>query len=91
MNRRTFLKTVSSAGLVAAGALTTSRLSVAEAEAIPPMALGLLIKPSRGPEQVFARVHDLGFSTCFENSSTPSSNSSGIGNDYLSLIFHIKK
>lgn len=29
------------------------------------MELGLMVSPSRGPEETFKRVHDLGFSTCF--------------------------
>jgi L-ribulose-5-phosphate 3-epimerase len=33
--------------------------------ALPPMALGLLVTPFDGPETVFRRVRDLGFSNCF--------------------------
>ncbi|MBT9333190.1 sugar phosphate isomerase/epimerase [Acidipila sp. 4G-K13] len=33
--------------------------------AVKPMALGLVIEPSNGPEETLARVKNLGFTTCF--------------------------
>lgn len=37
----------------------------ADAGGLAPMALGLLIQPSHGPEATIARVQELGFSNCF--------------------------
>lgn len=65
MDRRTFLKTTLSASVIAAGTRMARRADGEEYPAAKPMALGLLIKPSRKPEETFARVHQLGFSTCF--------------------------
>ena len=53
MNRREFL---SAAGATAT-ALAANRLGVAETQSnLKPMALGLLIKPSDGPEATISRV-----------------------------------
>lgn len=37
----------------------------APAQAGKPMELGLMVVPTRGPEETIRRVHDMGFSTCF--------------------------
>jgi len=75
MRRREFLQAAIGTGLLysspVAKALSIGwgRSSADEpapaASGIAPMALGLLVKPSRGPEMVFSRVKELGFSTCF--------------------------
>ncbi|HVJ07175.1 MAG TPA: sugar phosphate isomerase/epimerase family protein [Acidisarcina sp.] len=39
--------------------------SAAALAALKPMAVGLLIQPSQGPEATISRVKDLGFSNCF--------------------------
>jgi len=75
MRRREFL----GAALVQAGALATAhsaaRLGMSNmvsfaqqtnaANALKPMAVGLLIKPAEGPEATISRVKNLGFSNCF--------------------------
>jgi sugar phosphate isomerase/epimerase len=63
MNRRDFL---SAAGATAT-ALAANRLGFAEEAQsnLKPMALGLLIKPSEGPEATISRVKNMGFTNCF--------------------------
>ncbi|AXC12520.1 hypothetical protein ACPOL_3225 [Acidisarcina polymorpha] len=39
--------------------------AASQQRALPPMALGLLVKPAEGPEAVFSRVKEMGFSNCF--------------------------
>lgn len=63
MHRRAFLK--SATGVSIAAAISAGRLAGQGYPPVRPMTLGLLIKPSRNPEEVFARVHGLGFTTCF--------------------------
>ena len=75
MRRREFLQAALGTGLLysspVAKALSvgwgrsSAGESVPASSGIAPMALGLLVKPSRGPEVVFSRVKELGFSTCF--------------------------
>ncbi len=62
MNRREFL---TAAGATAT-ALAASRFAFAETQSkLKPMAVGLLIKPSEGPEATISRVKNMGFSNCF--------------------------
>ncbi len=65
MHRRSFLKSAVGAGMAAAVSVMSKSIEGEESAVVKPMALGLLIKPARGPEQTFARVRELGFSTCF--------------------------
>ena len=75
MRRREFLQAAIGTGLLysspVAKALSigwgrsSAEEPVSAASITAPMALGLLVKPSRGPEVVFSRVKELGFSTCF--------------------------
>ena len=75
MRRREFLQAALGTGLlhsnVVAKALSIGLVHPSVAESTPttsspaPMALGLLIRPSRGSDAVFSRVKELGFSTCF--------------------------
>lgn len=64
MDRRTFLA-LSSAAAVGCGLKPAAALAAEPQRPLPPMALGLLVTPFDGPEVVFRRVHDLGFSNCF--------------------------
>jgi L-ribulose-5-phosphate 3-epimerase len=70
MRRREFLRASLGTGLLyaspAARAFSSQPAPGSEAK-YPPMTLGLLIKPGRGPEPeaVIARVKELGFTTCF--------------------------
>ena len=75
MRRREFLQAALGTGLLYSGPVAKAlssglgRSSAGEsalaASSIAPMALGLLVKPARGPEAVFSRIKELGFSTCF--------------------------
>ena len=75
MRRREFLQAALGTGLLHSGPVAKAlsiglgRSSAGEsapaAFSTAPMALGLLVKPARGPEAVFARVKELGFPTCF--------------------------
>ena len=75
MRRREFLQAALGTGLLYSGPVakalsiglgrSSAGESVLAASGTAPMALGLLVKPSRGPEVVFPRVKELGFSTCF--------------------------
>ena len=75
MRRREFLQAALGTGLLYSGPVakalsvglgrSSAGESVLAASGTAPMALGLLVKPSRGPEVVFSRVKELGFSTCF--------------------------
>jgi L-ribulose-5-phosphate 3-epimerase len=68
MRRREFLRASLGMGLLYASPLARALSSQPNPEAkYPPMALGLLIKPGRGPkpEATIARVKELGFTTCF--------------------------
>lgn len=64
MDRRTFLA-LTTAATVECGLRPAAALAAKPRHALPPMALGLLVTPFDGPEVVFRRVHDLGFSNCF--------------------------
>lgn len=64
MDRRTFLALASAAAL-ARGLKPAVAMAAESSHLLPPMDLGLLITPFDGPEAVFRRVHDLGFSNCF--------------------------
>ncbi len=64
MDRRTFLA-LTSAAVVECGLKPASALDTKPSHPLPPMAVGLLITPFDGPEVVFRRVRDLGFSNCF--------------------------
>jgi L-ribulose-5-phosphate 3-epimerase len=65
VDRRRFLGAAGAA--IAAGPLNgILPLKAAGAQpALKPMALGLIVSPFGAPENVFGRVHDLGFSNCF--------------------------
>ena len=75
MRRREFLQATLGTGLLYSGpvakalsiglARSSAGDSAPTASSTAPMALGLLVKPSRGPEAVFSRVKELGFPTCF--------------------------
>jgi L-ribulose-5-phosphate 3-epimerase len=75
MRRREFLEAALGTGLLFASPVAkalssgSERSSVEEsaptASGSAPMALGLLIKPSHGPEKTIARVKELGIPTCF--------------------------
>ena len=75
MRRREFLQAALGTGLLYSSpvakalsiglARSSAGESASAASSIAPMALGLLVKPARGPEVVFSRVKELGFSTCF--------------------------
>jgi L-ribulose-5-phosphate 3-epimerase len=70
MRRREFLRASLGTGLLYASPVARAFSSQPEpgSEArYPPMTLGLLIKPGRGPEPeaAIARVKELGFTTCF--------------------------
>jgi sugar phosphate isomerase/epimerase len=75
MRRREFLEGALGTGLLYASPVAkalssgSERPSVEEsaptASGSAPMALGLLIKPSHGPEKTIARVKELGIPTCF--------------------------
>jgi L-ribulose-5-phosphate 3-epimerase len=75
MRRREFLEAALGTGLLFASPVAkalssgSERPSVEEsaptASGSAPMALGLLIKPSHGPEKTIARVKELGIPTCF--------------------------
>ena len=68
MRRREFLRAGLSTGLLYANPLGRAFASQTEQSSsakFPPMALGLLIKPARGPEAAISRVKELGMTTCF--------------------------
>jgi L-ribulose-5-phosphate 3-epimerase len=70
MRRREFLRASLGTGLLYASPVAralSSQPDPASVAKYPPMALGLLIKPGRGPEPeaTIARVKELGISTCF--------------------------
>lgn len=64
MDRREFLG-VASAAILAESLSPSGALAAPSPASIKPMALGLIISPFKGPEEIFRRVHDLGFSNCF--------------------------
>lgn len=74
MHRRQFLAGAASATMMTAAAWAGAE-QAADGGAeqygsvaypgVKPMAVGLLIQPSSGPEATIARVHDLGMSNCF--------------------------
>ena len=62
MHRRNFL------GLAASAALSTvgpQALAQGAPATLPPMALGLLVKPFGAEEETIRRVQELGFRACF--------------------------
>jgi L-ribulose-5-phosphate 3-epimerase len=71
MNRRTFIHSALSAGLITSAAASTwvpratRASSGVDQPPIKPMALGLLIKPARGIDETIGRVKQLGFTNCF--------------------------
>lgn len=73
MRRREFLTAAAMQAGVLASANAASRLGLsnllpsiaADVPTLKPMALGLLILPSHGPEATISRVKELGFSNCF--------------------------
>ncbi len=75
MRRRDFIGSALSAGLLYTSPIAEALSSGSEdappagapnrSAAPAPMALGLLIKPSHGPEETISRVKRLGLSTCF--------------------------
>jgi L-ribulose-5-phosphate 3-epimerase len=75
MRRREFLQAALGTGLLYSGTVVKALsfgmetsfadMSIPAASGSTPMALGLLIRPSRGSEDVFSRVKELGFPTCF--------------------------
>ena len=74
MRRREFIGAAVSTGLLYASAAARSlskspnptfTTEPRPASGLPPMALGLLIKPAMGPEITIARVKQLGIPTCF--------------------------
>ncbi len=68
MRRRDFIGSALSAGLLYTSPIAealSSRSDDAPPAGPAPMALGLLIKPSHGPEEMISRVKQLGLSTCF--------------------------
>ena len=75
MRRRDFIGSALSAGLLYTSPIAEALSSRSEdappagapnrSAAPAPMALGLLIKPSHGPEETISRVKQLGLSTCF--------------------------
>jgi L-ribulose-5-phosphate 3-epimerase len=75
MRRRQFLEAALGTGVLWASPLAKAlsskpdRTSGAESgqssPSFPPMALGLVIKPGRGPEETISRVKELGIPTCF--------------------------
>ena len=68
MRRRDFIGSALSAGLLYTSPIAkalSSRSEDAPSADPAPMALGLLIKPSHGPEETISRVKQLGLSTCF--------------------------
>jgi len=64
MDRRTFLA-LTSAAAVECGLRPAAALAAEPKHALLPMEVGLLVTPFDGPETVFRRVHDMGFSNCF--------------------------
>ncbi len=64
MRRREFLNGAVSTVLFST-ALRESLSAQAAEGPLKPMAVGLVIKPSTGPEAAISRVHDLGLSNCF--------------------------
>jgi sugar phosphate isomerase/epimerase len=75
MHRRKFLSAAVGTGLLYASPVAKALSSGPERpsadESLPvasdplPMAIGLMIKPSQGPERTIARVRELGIPTCF--------------------------
>lgn len=75
MQRRAFMRSAFSACLLAGRSTAVFAISPEKQVSSPPpapalarvkpMALGLLIKPARGPDETIGRVRRLGLSTCF--------------------------
>jgi L-ribulose-5-phosphate 3-epimerase len=68
MRRREFIESALGVGLLYASPLAkalSSQPERASGAEFAPMALGLLIKPGRGPEAAISRVKELGIPTCF--------------------------
>lgn len=63
MDRRTFL--AASSAITANMLLASRGRAEAGADALKPMAVGLLVSPYNAPEATIKRVHDLGFTNCF--------------------------
>ena len=63
MHRREFVRTAIATTIASSG--LRSFAEAPTAASLKPMAIGLLIKPAENPEQVFARVKNLGFTNCF--------------------------
>jgi sugar phosphate isomerase/epimerase len=63
MDRREFLG-LASATILAEGLHPTALAAIPPAP-LKPMALGLIISPFKAPEEIFRRVHEIGFSNCF--------------------------
>jgi len=64
MDRRRFLH-VAGATMAAGAMRGIAAETKDEPPGLNPMALGLIVSPFGGPERVFQRVHDIGFSNCF--------------------------
>ena len=66
MNRRQFVAGAMGAAMVSAKGFATGFSGAnATGAALKPMAVGLMIQPASGPEEVISRVKKLGMSNCF--------------------------
>lgn len=64
MDRRTFLG-MTAAAAAGYGLQPMTEIIAETPRQLKPMEVGLLVTPFDGPEAVFKRVHDMGFSNCF--------------------------
>ena len=65
MDRRQFVAGAMGAAVVSAKGFAAGFSGGGVDTALKPMAVGLMIQPANGPEEVIARVKNLGMSNCF--------------------------